>query len=216
MEPVAPDRLLPITIDILDSCIQELKHGLISPNSDQTLIAMFVLAYFGLLRCSEFTTPGSKFNPQIHSRVCDLQLLITDTIRYFIKRSKTDQFKKGHSVFIFNIDSPLQPYQTLANYIVYRCSIASLDEPLFATDDGRPATRSWFQSQLKSIITQIGIPADHYSTHSFRIGIATTAINNGLSDLALKTIGCWSSNAFNSYIRSNLSDLRKSQQALAY
>ena len=215
-EPAIPDRRLPITINILESCIQELKHGFISTNSDQTLIAMFLLAYFGLLRCSEFTTRGVSFNPQINPRVCDLQILNADTIRYFIKQSKTDQSKKGHSVFIFNIASPLLPFQTLAHYLAYRSSIASPSEPLFATDDGKPVTRYWFQAQLKSIITRVGIPADRYSTHSFRIGAATTAANNGLSDLALKTLGRWSSDAYNTYIRSNISDLRKSQQALSY
>ena len=135
-QPAIPDRRLPITTNILESRIQELKQGFISTNSDHTLIAMFILAYFGLLRCSEFTTRGVSFNLLTHPRVRDLQILNSDTIRYFIKQSRTDQFKKGHSVFIFNIASPLLPFQTLANYLSYCSSIASPNKPLFPTDDG--------------------------------------------------------------------------------
>ncbi|KAL2096688.1 hypothetical protein ACEWY4_008836 [Coilia grayii] len=88
------------------------------------------------------------------------------------------------------------------------------DDPLFVSDDGRPITRSLFQSHLKSIITQVGIPADRYSSHSFRIGAATTAASNGLPELSLKTLGRWTSDAYQLYIRSNPSELKKAQLAL--
>ena len=33
-------------------------------------------------------------------------------------------------------------------------------DPLFVSDNGLPVTCSWFQAQLKSLLTQMGIPAD--------------------------------------------------------
>ena len=75
-------------------------------------------------------------------------------------------------------------------------------DPLFVSDNGLPVTCSWFQAQLKSLLTQAGIPADGYSTHLFRTGAATTAANNSLPEHTPQT-------HFNPYIRSNLADLRQ-------
>ena len=37
--------------------------------------------------------------------------------------------------------------------------------------------------------------------HSFRIGAASFAAEQGLSDAQIRVLGCWKSNAFHKYIR---------------
>lgn len=213
-QPTRQDTRKPITLDILTKCISTLRRGYHSINTARTLDAMFILAFFGFLRCSELTITSS-FNPKIHPTISDLSVLDDDTISYFIKQSKTDKTKKGHFIYIFNLPAPIQPYQTLSAYLHFRNTPAKLpSNPLFVDDSNRPVTRFWFQKHLKSILIQSGIQADHFSSHSFRIGAATTAAQKGLSQHQIQTLGRWSSEAFRSYIRSNRIHIKEAQRTL--
>ncbi len=133
----------------------------------------------------------------------------------FSKQSKMDQLGKGHPIFIFNLDSDLNPHPYLSRYIAYRSSQSPPSSPLFTTDNGTPVTRHTFQTLLKSVLAKSGFAPDRYSAHSFRIGAATTAANKGLSEQQIKTLGRWSSDAYALYVRNNLADIRLAHQALA-
>lgn len=212
--PTRPDVRQPLTLDLLTRCIRTLRLGYHSINTARTLDAMFILAFFGFLRCSELAIT-SNFNPKIHPTISDLCLLDNETISYFIKQSKTDQTKKGHFIYIFNLQSPIQPYQTLQSYLHFKNSqTKSPSDPLFTDDSNHPVTRFWFQKHLKLILIQSGIPAEHFSSHSFRIGAATTAAQKGLSQQQIQALGRWSSEAFKSYIRSNRFHIKKAHQTL--
>ncbi|MGL5102453.1 MAG: hypothetical protein ACRC6N_07910, partial [Plesiomonas sp.] len=175
---------------------------------------MFILAFFGFLRGSEFTTT-SHFNPSAHPSITDLSILDHETISYFIKQSKTDQARRGHSIYIFKLPSPIQPFQTLAAYLHSRTSQASSpSDPLFVDDSNHPASRFWFQKHLKLVLLQSGIPADLFSTHSFSIGAATTAAQKGLTKSQIQTLGRWSSDAFKNYIRTDRAHIRKTHRTL--
>ncbi|XP_051502426.1 uncharacterized protein LOC127411101 [Myxocyprinus asiaticus] len=152
MNPTRPDTRQPLTIDILTKCLVTLRSGIFSPNNTRTLDAMFNLAFFGFLRISELTI-NSTFNPAIHPTFPDLQFSTHDTIRFNIKQSKTDQLKHGHSVFIFSLATPIQPYQSLAFFLFFllqrNSEITSPLDPLFANDKNLPVSRHWFQKNLK-------------------------------------------------------------------
>lgn len=212
--PTRPDARQPLTLDLLTKCIRTLRLGYHSINTACTLDAMFILAFFGFLRCSELAIT-SNFNSKIHPTISDLSLVDDETISYFIKQSKTDQSKKGHFIYIFNLHSPIQPYQTLQSYLHFRNSTSKdPSDPLFINDSNQPVTRFWFQKHLRLVLTQSGIPAEHFSGHSFRIGAATTAAQKGLSQQQIQALGRWSSEAFKSYIRSNCFHIKKAHQAL--
>ncbi|XP_056599418.1 proline-rich protein 36-like [Triplophysa dalaica] len=212
--PSRPDPRKPITLEILTKCIITLRQGYHSTHTARTLDAMFLLAFFGFLRCSELTIT-SKFNPDIHPTISDLSVMNDDTIYYFIKQSKTDQTKRGHLIYIFNLPSALQPYQTLQAYLQLRSTQTLIpSDPLFVDDFNRPTTRFWFQKHLKLVLIQSGIPADNFSSHSFRIGAATTAAQKGLSQHQIQTLGSWSSEAFKSYIRSDRSHIKEAHRTL--
>lgn len=175
---------------------------------------MFTLAFFGFLRCSELTV-ASKFNPSLHPTVSDLTLQDKETISFLIKQSKTDQLHKGHLIYIFNIPSPTHPFQTLLAFLNLRkTQEADPLAPLFTDDANRPVTRFWFQKHLKEVLRLSGFSPEPFSSHSFRIGAATTAAFNGLSQHQIQTLGRWSSEAFKSYIRLSKYHLKEAQRAL--
>nr|XP_021331275.1 uncharacterized protein LOC110439521 [Danio rerio] len=212
--PTSPDARQPITLKILTSCIHTLRKGYISSHTARTLDAMFNLAFFGFLRCSELTVT-SKFNPLLHPTISDLALQDKETISFLIKQSKTDQTQKGHSILIFDIPSPTRPFQTLLAYLNLRKSQeANPMAPLFTDDANRPVSRFWFQKHLKEILRLSGFSPEPFSSHSFRIGAATTAASNGLSHNQIQTLGRWSSEAFKSYIRLSKYHLKEAQKAL--
>ncbi len=117
--PTRPDSRLPITLDILTKCIHTLRTGYQTPSTARTLDTMFILAFFGFLRCSELAI-SSKFDPATNPTISDLTILDSETISFSIKQSKTDQVKKGHFVYIFNLHSPLQSYQAVREYLRLR------------------------------------------------------------------------------------------------
>ncbi len=79
---------------------------------------MFILGFW-VLRCSELAI-SSKFDPATNPTISDLTILDSETISFLSKQSKTDQVKKGHFVYIFNLPSPLQPYQAVRKYLRLR------------------------------------------------------------------------------------------------
>lgn len=213
-QPTSPDARQPITLEVLTKCISTLRKGYHSIHTAHTLDAMFILAFFGFLRCSELTVT-SNFNPKVHPTISDLLVLDDKTITYFIKQSKTDQLKKGHFIYVFNLQSPIQPYQTLLAYLNFRRAQTKIpSDPLFVDDSNRPITRFTFQKHLKSVLLLSGFPADLFSTHSFRIGAATTATQKGLSQPQIQTLGRWSSEAFKSYIRSDRFHIKEAHRTL--
>ncbi len=212
--PTRPDSRLPITLDILTKCIHTLRTGYQTPSTARTLDAMFILAFFGFLRCSELAI-SSKFDPATNPTISDLTILDSETISFLIKQSKTDQVKKGHFVYIFNLHSPLQPYQAVREYLRLRIFQArSPLEPLFLDHAGKPASRTWFQKHLKAVLLSASISARNFSSHSFRIGAATSAAQKGLTKHQIQTLGRWSSEAFQSYIRTDQSHIKSAHQTL--
>ncbi|XP_050969662.1 uncharacterized protein LOC127167578 [Labeo rohita] len=212
--PTRNDPRLPITLDILTKCIHTLRTNYQPLSTARTLDAMFILAFFGFLRCSELTI-SSKFDPNTNPTISDLTILDNETISFLIKQSKTDQAKRGHVIYIFNLPSPIQPYQSVLEFLRLRNSQAkSPHEPLFLDEAKKPVTRFWFQKHLKSVLQSSGIPAEKFSSHSFRIGAATSAAQKGLSKQQIQTLGRWSSEAFQSYIRTNQSHIKEAHQTL--
>ena len=79
--------------------------------------------------------------------------------------------------------------------------------PLFIHQDGRGLTRPTLSKWLQATAIQAGF-AGTFSGHSFRIGAATTAAQNGIPDHLIKTLGRWESNVYQLYIKtpSNILD----------
>ena len=58
-------------------------------------------------------------------------------------------------------------------------------------------------------------PAKGYSTHSFRIGAATVAKEAGISNVHIKMLGHWNSDAYQLYVRTPKEYLARPSRQLA-
>lgn len=85
--------------------------------------------------------------------------------------------------------------------------------PLFLLKSGSPLSRTLVTNWLSDILKLANIPGN-YSSHSFRIGAATVAARNGVPDHLIQTLGLWSSNAFQGYIRTPISALASASTKL--
>ena len=61
--------------------------------------------------------------------------------------------------------------------------------------------RSLFTDQLSKSLCWAGLPTDIYKGHCVRIGSATEAAMDGVSEEDIQRMGRWKSHAFKRYIR---------------
>ena len=153
-------------------------------------------AFFGFLRVGEFTCPG-VFDPPCHLSRSDISLDSAGCFLLHLKRSKSDPFARGCVVLLAPSGSWICPVSALANYLELR---GSSPGPLFVCDDGRPLTPGLVNKWLRAILSSAGV-VGNYSSHSFRIGAATSAALAGVPDHLIKVLGRWSSDAYLTYIR---------------
>ena len=68
---------------------------------------------------------------------------------------------------------------------------------LFITVEGNPISHSQFSKLLNCCIKACNLDPSRYKGHSFRIGAATYAAQQGFSDAKIRSLGRWKSDAFN-------------------
>ena len=86
--------------------------------------------------------------------------------------------------------------------------------PLFRMSDGRFLTKAVFTSRLREALSTLGYEALTYAGHSFRIGAATTAAEQGIEDSVIKMLGRWDSSTYQLYVRASRQVLASISQML--
>ena len=191
----SPDKRRPVTVEMLRGWVARVK---ICPSFDNVLfLAGALVAFFGLLRVSEFTAP-EKGDGKRGLRLQDTKFR-GQWVELAIWDSKTDTASEGLSVVLARRDDLLCPVTWLANFIVLRPRGAK-SEQLFVRGDGKPMTRGWFRDRLKRECAGTGVTGN-VNTHSLRIGGASAAAAAGLADVEIQRLGRWKSGAFLRYIR---------------
>ena len=213
---IAPRSRLPITIDIM-SMIRKILSLKPKDHDNIMLWAACALAFFGFLRCSEFTVPSQEeYCPTSH---LSLQDIVVDSrtsptmIQVTIKQSKTDLFRIGCKLCLGKTGVDICPISAILPYLAIR---GDKYGPLLILANGSYLTRHHFASLLSETLQKAGVDSSGYNTHSFRIGAATTAKENGISDVHIKMLGRWQSNAYQLYIKTPQEQLaRLSKQLVA-
>ena len=159
------------------------------------LWAAMLTAFFGFLRVSEYTLEYVKsYDPA--TTLCHSDLVIRpEFIDMTIKASKTDPFKVGITIRFMRNQTQLCPVAAILEYLRH-CK--QRYGPLFAFQDGRLLTRRALAATLSKITPG---HIKNLSTHSFRIGAATTAAAAGHPRWLIQKMGRWSSDCYRTYLR---------------
>ncbi len=194
---VRPKRS-PITPDVMRVLKSQLRESSFVEQDKLMIWASFTTAFFGFLRSSEFCSPKKfTFHPESTLLVNDVCLSESVAI-LSIKVSKADPFRNGSQVRLAASSSSVCPFRALQKYL---CFDHKPSLPLFQFSDGTFLTRQILSSTMKSLLQPVFGDVKGYSSHSFRIGAATTAAAADLPDWLIKALGRWSSNCFEQYIR---------------
>ena len=175
-----------------------------TPNFDSLLIwAAMTLGFFGFLRLGELTC-NSKFDPTIHLTLYSITFssaVGTETSEFMtilIKESKTDPFRLGHTITIGSTMSDICPVKAIKSYLAVR---PNAQGPLLVHASGKPLTKQTLINETRKLLIKSGFKASNYAGHSYRIGAATTAAKAKLPSWLIKTLGRWSSDCYERYIK---------------
>ena len=208
-----PCPRLSITVDILRKVKRSLRHASdMSPYDVALTWIACTLAFFGFLRCAEFTAVGLRRFTDTNIRREDAKPS-DDNFLVFLRGSKTDPFRQGHTIVISPSGRSVCAVRALRRFLSLRQG--RQEEPLFRLVDGTYLTRTTFTSRLRSHLQAAGIDETLYAGHSFRIGAANTAAAAGLPSWLIQTLGRWSSDCYRLYIHTAFNTLCKVAAQLA-
>ena len=110
------NQKLPITHDVLCRLNYHFSSVIFNKHMDFTLMTSCIVAFFGFLRCGEFTCKQT-FHPSSNLTVNDITPISSEQITVRLKASKTDVFRKGVIIKLFKTDTNICPYKQLTRYI---------------------------------------------------------------------------------------------------
>ena len=211
MQGLARDRKqadcrLPITMEKLEKLVAVLDHICASSYEAKLFKAAFTLAFFGFLRVSEIVGQGAT-SPRCRVGLSTQDISFTSEMSVTINGSKTDQRNYGTVVPIKPLWDKLEvcPVNAMRRYMNVR---PTGHNTLFVHFDGKPLTKFQFQAVLKKAAVVLHWDATRFSSHSFRIGAATTAASNGVALSLIMRMGRWRSQAVTAYIRPSQTALK--------
>ena len=191
-----PKRVcLPIDINILSRLVEYMSKGCCFGIYDDTLMkAACTLAFFGFLRCGEFTVK-SEIAEDTNLCLGDITLG-KEKIVVHLKQSKTDPFRNGVDLPIFATNNAVCPVNALNEYLKVRIDPRDQSKALFLLRDGFPLTRTVFADNLRYVLQQIGLDDSNFNGHSLRKGAAQTCFKLRMENRLIKTLGRWSSSSY--------------------
>ena len=191
----------PITLNRLHALLEALSRSTLLNDYDKVLFgAMFALAFYCFLRVGEFTVRDYTRSQEIIQRA-DLEFITVSPGIPALQLTLTN-FKRNvartpfHIAVPSNMNSQFCPVGLLRVYSMCR---GAKPGPLFCHEDFSPVTRGEFTAQLNALTRSMNW--QNVTPHSFRIGAATTASANGISDATIQRWGRWKSDAYKRYIR---------------
>ncbi|XP_062590358.1 uncharacterized protein LOC134251958 isoform X1 [Saccostrea cucullata] len=195
------DTRLPITKPILIKLLSALDHTVQEADSRTLLSAIFLLAFHAFMRLGELVPRNKTFNSKVIQRQ-DIMFNDDNSVQITLRYSKTMNDRQPIIITLTanNLKCQFCPVHALKAYIAEHKHTSG---PLFTFKSGEPVPHNFVTSHLKHAINFIGLNSSLYLGHSFRIGAATEAAKNGLSENVIQQLGRWHSNASRRYIRIN-------------
>lgn len=198
---------------VTPSMLHDIHHQLFSSSTiyeDKLMIwAALLTAFFGFLRVSEYTSLRKmSFDPSTTLLLSDITHIDNDHASILIKASKTDPFRKGVTITLAANNTILCPIAALLHYLHHH---PTLSGPLFTYTNRRYLTRR----DLNTILRKYSTNQLTLSSHSLRIGAASTAAAMGCPRYMIQGMGRWSSDCFRDYIRIPRRIIEKTSRKMA-
>ena len=196
------DGRLPISLSLLCRLLEALPKVCASQFESTMFRAAMLSALFGFLRVGEFTANSTNHMQEcvcICKNVCFCGNQSCMSVVLALRHAKTSQVGPPQWVNIARLqDVAICPVTALQGYLQAR---KQLSGPLFCHERGDPLTWYQFTAVRRAALSFCGVAGDHYRSHSFRMGVASTAFALGVPVADIKRSGRWRSEAFRRYIR---------------
>lgn len=190
------DTRLPITRPILKMAIRSLAVVCHSKYEETLFKSAFSLAFHGLLRIGELANSNGEKRHVLQTSDISFE---GNTLKVHLHSSKTDQLGQGSLIKLQpQNDSEICPCVLIKDYILCRPINPG---PLFCHFNGSAITRYQFVSVLKKALSACGVDTRRYSSHSLRIGMASTLAKEGVPESRIMELGRWKSGAYKNYLR---------------
>jgi len=183
---------LPVTLPVLRKLLQACKVTSLLNARDRVMVRSAMLtAFFGFLRCSEFTGD--------HIRTYHVALSPSH-LKIHLTTSKTDPAGRGVDIVIGAAEPSVCPVAAMRQYLT--SSQRPPTSYLYEYSNGQRLTRERFTAIVRNLLASCGESnCSQYASHSFRIGAATTAAAAGVPESTIRAAGRWKSDACLIYIR---------------
>lgn len=200
------DIRLPITRPILHELLRSLSFSNSSAYQRSLFSAMFLVAFYGLFRIGELASKSTRFASYV-IQYSNLTFSFrndpaaqpqgaTITIHEF----KHNASRRPFTILLArDVSSPFCPVKALFQYCQVR---GNRPGPLFCHADQTSISVHQFNVALQQCLSYCGLDTSRYKSHSFRIGGACHAAEQGYSDAQIRALGRWKSDAFKVYLRS--------------
>ena len=187
-------KRIPVTLPKLKTIYNHLSASSLVLHDKIMLWAAITTAFFGFLRSSEYvSTQTRRYDPA--STLCFEDVTYKQpNILIHIKSSKTDPFREGCTICLSPSSADVCPVSNLLTYLNLHPTRSG---PLFVYADKTLLTQRRLNTLLKDALPH----ENPVSTHSLRIGAATTAASAGMPRWLIQQLGRWVSDCFRSYIR---------------
>lgn len=190
----------PITQDILTRLLRVIPIFI----HDEYMVAMyralFTSMFFMCTRVGEVAKSQGQTNHVLHMANLELIKAGTASEHFLVTFSsfKHNKQNKPHVIPVVATPGPICPVVHLNTYLFWR---GWGPGPIFRSR-GRPfITASQVGHTLNRALTLSGFDPSKFGTHSFRIGRCTELARQGASDMQIRFLGRFHSNAFVKYVR---------------
>ena len=209
----APTRKKPVTVAMLRALRATLLPD--QGGDGRMLWAAILMAFFYLLRASEYCSPSSVGLAEHRGlRGCDLTFkragqevaptASPDELIVCIRGSKTDQYNRGeHRNHFLSGDPAYCVVSAVATYARARPGRYRGAHELgafFTNERDQPLLRGQVQEALAHAAVDAGADPKDIGTHSLRIGGASALWNTFRDTALVQRWGRWTSSAFQSYL----------------
>ena len=198
---------LPIQIGLLEILLYELrKLYKMQVYLIYLYTALFLLAYYGLLRIGELTRSNHSLKARdlYIDRNKGKLLIVLYSSKTHGKESRPQRIKVEGNVHLTRENAMKRrfcPYRYVNKFLELRGDYIHVTDNLFVFADNSPVQANQVRTVLRELLQCVGLDPNLYDTHSFRIGRATDLFKFHYSVDEIKHLGRWRSNAVYKYLR---------------